>query len=170
MNQKNYEKVISTFAKAKLGGSLKGVMDNADDAWKSARDAISLIDYKNDAVKGEQALEETLDALNLWLIRLEIIENGSKEIAKRAHQAIHARGRDTRLEEDSEGYGDDEISVEANWSRGQNVKTGTRNGKCRRRNDRIGAFGNSNTSERKSINKKGSKNNKKNRKISCGEF
>jgi hypothetical protein len=121
-------------------------------------------------VKGEQALEETLDALNLWLIRLEIIENGSKEIAKRAHQAIHARGRDTRLEEDSEGYGDDEISVEANWSRGQNVKTGTRNGKCRRRNDRIGAFGNSNTSERKSINKKGSKNNKKNRKISCGEF
>jgi hypothetical protein len=170
MNQKKYEKVISTFAKAKLGGSLKGVMDNAEDAWSSARDAISLIDYKNDAVEGEQSLEELLDALHMWMIRLEIIEHGSKEIAKRAHQAVHQRGSDTQLEEDGEGYGDDEISVEANWSRGQNIKTGTRNRERRRRNDRSRAFGNSNTSKRKGFNEKVAKNNKKSRKISCGEF
>jgi hypothetical protein len=105
MDQKKYEKAITALIKAKLGSSLRGIMDEAEIAWSLQREAISLIDYKNDAVQGEEKLEELIDSLNIWIIRLEVLENDAKKVAKRAHQAIHARGRDVEPEEDSQGYG-----------------------------------------------------------------
>jgi Fe2+ transport system protein B len=170
MNQKIYDKVISTFAKAKLGGSLKGVMDNAEVAWSAQKDATSLIDYKNEAEKGEQKLEELLDALNMWIIRLEVLENGAKEIAKRANQAIHRGGRNVEHKEDSQGYGIDEVSDEAIRSsskRTQNASVKRRAG--RRRNDRDRAFSDSNSGIGKSFDKGIAKDFNKSRKISCGE-
>jgi hypothetical protein len=171
MNQKKYEKGISTFAKAKLGGSLAGVMDNAEVAWKAQRQASSLIDHKNEAVKGEQKLEELLDALTMWIIRLEVLEHDAKEIAKRANKALHERGRSVGDEEDSQGYSDDEISDKiAGCSDERFENEFTRFGNSRRCNDRDRAFGNADSGFGKSINKKAEESFNKGRKVSCGEY
>lgn len=170
MNKKKYDKAVSTLMKLKLDGSLKGIMKDAELAWKLQRELISLIDYKDDAIQGELRLEELIDALNLWIIRLEVLEDAAKEVAKRAHQAVHERGRDDELEEDGQGHSDVEdvsetFEVIAEGTQDRRVRLTRDKG----RNGGLGVFGNSNGSVSKVRNKRIKKSFEQDRKVSCGE-
>jgi hypothetical protein len=170
MNKKKYDKAVSTLTKLKLERSLSDIMDDAEVAWALQRELISLIDYKDDAVQGELKLEELIDALNLWIIRLEVLEDAAKEVAKRSHKAIHERGRDDELEEDGEGYSDVEDVSETFEVVAENTqKERARLTRSRGRNGGLRAFGHTNRSNSKVVNKRIKKSFAQNRKVSCGE-
>lgn len=171
MNQKKYDKAISTFMKAKMGISLKSILKDAETAWQIQRELISLIDYKDNAVQGELKLEELIEALNMWILRLEVLEHDTKEVAKRAHQAIHERGRHVELEEDSERHRHDEdfLEVIEAFDANSEIKSSELK-RSRGRNGRIRITSLTNEVGSKVINKRINKSFTKNRKVSCGEY
>ena len=111
MDKRQYEQVIVEIAKAKLAKSVKGLMGEAEDAWQAQRQAIRLIDWKNDEVKGEKKLKELQLSINKWIVALEVLVYDAQKIARRANQALHTGGSDPQPEEDSQGLGDDSGSV-----------------------------------------------------------
>ena len=113
MDKNKYEQVIAEIAKAKLAKSLKGLMGSAEDAWQAQRQAIRLIDWKSDEMKGEKKLKELQLAINKWIIELEILIYDAQKIARRANQALHTGGRHDEFEEDSQGHGDDTGGLQA---------------------------------------------------------
>ena len=136
MNRKKYEQTISLLTKAKLANAFKGVMGNAEKSWSAQRDAISLIDHKNDEVKGEAKLEELISSLNLWIISLEVLSHGAQKIAKRAHQAVHERGPHEPVEEDGDEHSLVEVGDKAPVEnpKGAPVQSSTDRRTSRRRN------------------------------------
>lgn len=120
MDRKRYDKAISELDKANLGKFLDDdVMPHAEDAWKEQEQSIRSIDLKNDEIEGETSLDNLADALNLWIISLEVLSDAAKKVAKRAHQAVHTGGSHEDFEENGERYGNDRISNRADRVNGE---------------------------------------------------
>lgn len=100
MDRNTYKRVMAELSKARLSDAVDDVMDTAEDAWQAQKDAIRLIDHSNDEVKGEQRLRDLMKDLDAWIENLEEVIDGADKIAKRANQALHARGRHFPDEED----------------------------------------------------------------------
>lgn len=166
MDKKKYEHVIALLTKAKLGNSLRGILGEAEDAWKAQRQAISLIDLKNDAVKGEKRLKELQIALNAWIIKLEIFAHGSQKIAKGAHKALHTSGYYFKPETDSQGHGTDEVGGK-DAEPGDKGQANNRTGSGRRPR-RHRASGHADKSGSKVINKGTGESTSHSRKVSSG--
>jgi len=107
MDQKTYEQATTKLSKEHLELLSKKALLFGDRAWEAHKDAISLIDHKNDAVEGELALDGLLANLNLWIVALEELANAAKKVSKGADKALHTRGRDVDDEEDGEAVGPD---------------------------------------------------------------
>ena len=114
MNEKKQEDAVKTLFKFKQGKAVENVLSDAEEAWKFNREAIRLIDLKNDEVQGEDRLEKLVDALGFWKISLEVLLDGSQKVAKRAHQALHSRGGHKTPEGHGEEYSPDDPSGEGN--------------------------------------------------------
>jgi len=149
MDKKKYEQVVQAVIRAKFAKSVKDMLKDAEAAWQAQRTAISLIDIRNDELKGEKELMKLVVALNAWLIDLEVLTYDSQKIAKRANLALHAGGGYDEPQEDGEALGDNE---EGGQVAGSNGKVGAFDGRRGgRRHWRHRAAGNGNKSGSKVI-------------------
>jgi hypothetical protein len=100
---RKYDKALTELLRAKMHEAYRDTMREADIAWKSHLKAVKLIDLKNDGVKGETELLRFREALENWIVELELMANASKKITNWASKAVHTGGRDVEVEEDGEG-------------------------------------------------------------------
>ena len=143
--RQNLDRFIRILGPKPLDGEFKSLMSEADAAWGANLKAIKLIDHQNDAVKGEDEIENLLIGLSAWEFELENLEHAAKRIAKWASQTVHAGGSNVPTEEDGSeyrahqegdsGYHDSQGSSRASEKRG-------RSGRNRRRH-RASGFGGS---------------------------
>lgn len=170
MNRQKYQRTVAMLAKAKLGKTVKSVLNNAEEAWQAQRQAISLIDFKNDEVKGERQLKELENSLGLWIISLEVLEHAAKEVAKRAHQSVHSGGGHGVVEEDGQGVVPDEAGGQGAGQPGiEPSVNGTVPGAGGGRHGGDGAFSNAVGRIVQSVCETFEKNLGKGKKVSAGE-
>ena len=71
MNWKGFDKVAVEIDGADLPQAFKDAMRDAEKAYQSNRRALSLLDYHNDAVRGEKELLGLVSGIEKWMTRVE---------------------------------------------------------------------------------------------------
>jgi hypothetical protein len=103
-----HERLAEAIQGSTVERELQKALKDGDKVWSVNRKALSLIDFHNDGIKGEQAINNLLASVKIWKKQLGSLKNAAKTVESRAFEAIRKGEHDSQPPKGSEASGSSE--------------------------------------------------------------